>query len=288
VAELEPAAESSEGAHVEAVRKYYDANTERFVRHGQGKTSIHRAVWGPGATTREQAMHWVDELVVEELRRLSGAANVLDLGCGVGASLLYLASRTSVSGIGVTVSPEQRSQASRAFAEAGVGERFRCVEGDFHALDASIRGVDLAFAIESFVQSANAARFFASAAGALRAGGRLVVCDDFLERSELAPSERQLVADFRAGWRIGALHTVSEVRELAQREGLFLVEDRNLTPYLELRRPRDIAIALALRLGRVLRLDGPYLASLRGGDALQLAIKAGALAYRVLVFEARR
>jgi len=40
VAELEPATESSDSAHVESVRKYYDANTERFVRHGQGKASI--------------------------------------------------------------------------------------------------------------------------------------------------------------------------------------------------------------------------------------------------------
>jgi cyclopropane fatty-acyl-phospholipid synthase-like methyltransferase len=232
-------------------------------------------------------MHWVDELVVEELRRLPGAASVLDLGCGVGASLLHLASRTSVSGVGVTVSPEQRARASQAFAAAGVGERFRCVEADFHALDASLRGFDLAFAVESFVQSANAARFFASAAGALRAGGRLVVCDDFLARSELTASERRLVADFRAGWRIGALHSVSEVRELALREGLFLVEDRDLTPYLELRRPRDRAIGLAVKVTKLLGLDGPYLSALRGGDALQRALASGALSYRVLTFERR-
>ncbi len=286
--ELDKTARAADDAHAEAVRHYYDANTHHFVRHGQGKTSIHRAVWGPGVTTRQQAMHWIDERVVEELARLPGAERVLDLGCGVGASLLHLAARTRVRGVGVTVSPEQRARASAAFAAAGVTDRFRCVEDDFHALDASIRDFDLAFAVESFVQSANAARFFASAAGALRPGGRLLVCDDFLARSELSAVERRRVAEFRAGWCVGALHTVSEVRELAERAGLSLLEDRDLTTYLELRRPRDLVIALALALGRLFKLDGPYVASLRGGDALQLAVKSGAIAYRLLVFEARR
>jgi cyclopropane fatty-acyl-phospholipid synthase-like methyltransferase len=288
VAELEKAGRGSDGAHVEAVRHYYDANTSRFVRHGQGKGSIHRAVWGPSVTTRDQAMHWIDDRIVEALAQKPDATSVLDLGCGVGATLLYVAARTHVRGVGVTISPTHCARAREAFAAAGAGERLRCVEGDFHALEASLRDFDLAFAIEAFVQSANAARFFASAAGALRAGGRLLVCDDFLARRDLSEREAELVADFREGWRAGALHTVSEVEEFAQREGLTLVEDRDLTPYLELRRPRDVVIALALKLGRLLALDGPYIASLRGGDALQLALKSGALAYRLLVFEAGR
>jgi len=41
----------------EQIRRYYDRNTSSFVALGQGGSvgAIHRAVWGPGTTTREQA-----------------------------------------------------------------------------------------------------------------------------------------------------------------------------------------------------------------------------------------
>ena len=72
------------------MRAYYDANTDAFVRHGQGGAlgAIHRAVWGPGVVTREQAFRYVEDLIAGEIERstLDRPAQVVDLGCGVGAS----------------------------------------------------------------------------------------------------------------------------------------------------------------------------------------------------------
>ena len=92
----------------EQVRRYYDRNTSSFVALGQGGSlgAIHRAVWGPGTTTREQAFHFVEDRIADVVRRL-GSAHVVDLGCGVGASLCYLARLLPISGTGVTLSPIQ-------------------------------------------------------------------------------------------------------------------------------------------------------------------------------------
>lgn len=285
---LDPGARSTEAEHVASVRSYYDANTSRFVRFGQGKTSIHRAVWGPGAKTREQALHWVDERVCVEVAHLPDEAKVLDLGCGVGASLHYVAERTRARGLGVTISPAQCEQAQALLESAGLGARVEVVVGDFHALDEHISGFDLAFAIESFVHGSSPERFFASAARALKAGGRLLLCDDVLERTELAPAEAREVERFREGWRARSLCTVRELEDSAALAGFTLVSNLDLTQHLEMRRPRDVAIGALLGVASLLGLDGPYLSSLRGGDALQRALRSGALAYRLLTFEARR
>ena len=70
---------------------------------------------------------------------------------------------------------------------------------------------------------------------------------------------------------------------LAAAAGLAPVRDDDLTPYLELRRPRDRALALLVAAARPLPLRGDYWRSLVGGDALQRCLGSGLLAYRLLV-----
>ena len=92
------------------VRRYYDRRTAGFVARGQGGRigAIHRAVWGPGATTRDEAFRFVESRIAERIAaEATGGAtsHVVDLGCGVGASLCYLAQRLPIRGTGITLSP---------------------------------------------------------------------------------------------------------------------------------------------------------------------------------------
>lgn len=274
--------------HTELVRRYYDNNTAAFDRLGQGGGSIHRAIWGPGVSTRVAAFHYVDELILRALPPDVARPAVVDLGCGLGSSLLYLAGRTDLTGEGITISPLQAAGATRRIAEAGLADRVRCREGDFLSVPADLAGTaDLAFSIEAFVHGPDAGGYFREAARTLRPGGRLVVCDDFLAGSatSAAPRAARRLAEFRTGWRVGSLLAVEQVRALAAAHGLTLVGDLDLTPHLELRRPRDRWISLLVTAGRPLRLRGEYWQSLVGGDALQWCLVHGALQHRVLQFE---
>ena len=51
------------------VEAYYESNTRRFLRFGQGgqEGAIHRAVWGPGVRTRTQAFHYVEERFLDAM-----------------------------------------------------------------------------------------------------------------------------------------------------------------------------------------------------------------------------
>ena len=80
-----------------------------------------------------------------------GASNVVDLGCGVGASLCYLAARLPVRGTGITLSPVQARFAEQRIRKSGFADRIRCIEGDYCDLPPGTGPADLAYAIESFV-----------------------------------------------------------------------------------------------------------------------------------------
>jgi cyclopropane fatty-acyl-phospholipid synthase-like methyltransferase len=272
-------------ALTERVRRYYDNNATVFERLGQGGASIHRAVWGPGVRTRAEAFHHVDELILDTLPPDLARPTILDLGCGLGASLVYLAGRIDMSGEGITISAAQASRAAEIIAKAGAGERVRCRQGDFLSVPEDLVGkVDLAFSIEAFIHSPDAGRYFEQAARVLRPGGKLVLCDDFLTSAAApqAPRARRLIEEFRVGWHAGSLLTVEQVRQAAAEHGLKLAREIDLTPHLELRRPRDRWVSLLVRAGGMLRPKGAYWQSLVGGNALQWALLDGLLGYRFL------
>jgi cyclopropane fatty-acyl-phospholipid synthase-like methyltransferase len=283
--ESAPRHEAETGAHTEAVRRYYDDNSARFERHGQGGASIHRAVWGPGVTTRAAAFHHVEELILQSVQALGPAPRVVDLGCGAGASLLYLADHhPGLRGDGITISPVQAARADTLIAQAGLGGRVRCREGNFLAVPDDLVGADLAFSIEAFVHSPDAAGYLREAARVLRPGGRLLICDDFLATAApLGPQQARWIERFRAGWRVGSLLTTAELRQLAP--GFTPVRDLDLTPFLELGRPRDRLIAALVAASRLWEPRGEYWRSLVGGDGLQKGLRGGVLCYRLVELE---
>jgi SAM-dependent methyltransferase len=277
----------------EDVRRYYESLTARFERWGQGRGTgaIHRAVRGDGVRTREQAFEYLDRLVLGELVGIATAfpepLHVLDLGCGVGASLLYLAERAPVTATGVTLSGVQAERARERLARAGFSDRVRVLEADYTKLPGDVRPAHLAFSIEAFIHAEDTAAYFRSAARHVVPGGLLVVCDDFAStRTErpLSPTEVRTLDDVRHHWLANSLVTVSRATELAERHGFVLASDRDLTARLELARPRDRVLAALVALGKRLPLGGYRFRSFVGGDALQRGLLTGLLEFHALVF----
>ena len=269
------------------VRRYYDRHTSSFVSFGQGGATgaIHRAVWAPGVADRAGAFHYVDDQLASLALDLSAgsAPHIVDLGCGVGASLRYLAERLPMRGTGVTLSPIQVEIATRQLAAAGLSSRVRCVEGDYSNLPPAVSTADLAYAIESFVHAPSPDAFFRECGRVIRPGGLLVICDDVRGADVTERGERS-IEEFCAGWHVNSLLAPERILELARDAGFTHEWTRDLTPYLELRRWRDLAISAWLSTLGVLRIDRSRYDDLMGGRALQTCLQRGWVRYELAVF----
>jgi hypothetical protein len=174
---------------------------------------------------------------------------------------------------------------------AGVADRCDVVCADFAQLPAE-PSYDAIIAIEAVVHSPSLPDLIPALAARLQPGGRLILCDDWLTDKDRGLGARErCLAQFRAGWRTGRLHTVVELAAMSKRAGLRLVEDMDLTGYLRLGRPRDRLINLVIGATRALPglrprlVEKPFWANMIGGSALQTGLSRGWLGYHLLVLD---
>jgi SAM-dependent methyltransferase len=270
------------------VRQYYDTRTPAFVALGQGRDvgAIHRTVWGPGVTDQRGALHYVEDRIADLIRQLpprGAPPHIVDLGCGVAASLSYLAQLLPIRATGVTLSPVQAGLAARRLRDAGLAERVAVMEADYADLPPGLPPADLAFAIESFVHAPDPVRLLDQCRRLVRPGGVLAICDDF-RRPGGGRDAARAIEQFCEGWHVNTLVTRDELQALARAAGFEHRSTDDLSPYLELHRMRDRLISAVVTLASVLPAGRRRLVHFAGGRALQRCLERGWVGYDLAVF----
>ena len=269
------------------VQSYYDRHTKQFMTYGEGRGSgtIHRAVWGPGVSSRKQAFFFVEDRLAETFRTLQQTTpdqTILDLGCGIAGSLCYLMQQLPVQGVGITLSPVQAKLANKRIRDSQLQDRVTCLEGDYLDANLQIPPIDMAYAIESFAHTDDPSRFFSHCATRIRPGGLLAICDDML-RNDVSSRAKKTIRQFSHGWRIHSLMTRNELIALAKSAGFQHDSTYDLTPHLRLGRPRDRLLALFTTLVSWLPFDH-VIGHLVGGSALHTCLEQGWIGYDLTFF----
>ncbi len=279
------------------VERYYDANTRRFLRFGKGGGvgTIHRAVWAPGVANQREALHYIHtQLETEFRRRHAKDGYILDLGCGTGASMAWLASRLPYRFTGITISPVQAEIGRQRFSSA-YGDRLSIEVGDFAAAPFYERvrssanasaGASGIYMIESLAHANDPGEVIRLAGSAARPGALFAVCDDIVE-DDFPNDRRETLQRYLDGWHIGSVITPSTIQANADAAGFSLVANHDLTRYTAMNRPRDRLARLLLKLPHRPRSSSPWWDNLIGGTALQDLELKGHLRYRLILFEKR-
>lgn len=113
------------------------------------------------------------------------APRILDLGCGLGATLRSFARQLPQARlVGITRVPWQVEQANLRNTAAGVSGRVTVLQGDYQDTILPRRSYDAVYALESscHAHGSDKRMLLAEAYRLLRPGGRLIVADGFLLR----------------------------------------------------------------------------------------------------------
>ncbi len=170
------------------VIKHYDL-VSPYYRSLWGE-HLHHGYWIRGDESKEKAQFQL----IEHLAQLAGVrpgSDILDIGCGFGASSLYLAKRYNASVTGITNSSTQVEMAIQAAAREQLDAKFLLMDAE--AMDFRKR-FDLLWSVESISHYEHCEEFFASAAKLLKPGGIFALIDWF-KKENLTLGETQKFID---------------------------------------------------------------------------------------------
>jgi tocopherol O-methyltransferase len=195
--------------HYDVVSPYYRSLWGEHLHHGY---------WIRGDESKEKAQLQL----IEHLAQLAGVkrgADILDIGCGFGASSIYLAKHFNATVTGITISPVQVEMANQAAALERLDAKFLLMDAE--AMDFQ-RQFDVLWSVESISHYQNLPGFFASAAKLLKPGGTFAITDWF-KKENLTPEEtRKSIAPIEKGMFV-ELQSMNEYENLLTSNGLQIV-----------------------------------------------------------------
>ncbi len=168
----------------EKVRDHYDRMSPYY--HALWGEHIHHGYWIRGDESKETAQVQLMEHLAQGAGIRPGAT-ILDIGCGFGASSIYLARKCGAEATGITISRVQVEMANKAAAAAGVNAKFLLMDAQAMTLENSF---DVVWSVESISHFQERPKFFASSAKLLKPGGTLAITDWF-KKQNLTPREHK-------------------------------------------------------------------------------------------------
>jgi tocopherol O-methyltransferase len=156
----------------EVIRGHYDLTTP-FYRLFWGP-HIHHGLWEANESPREAQLQLTERLAT--MARVESGHQLVDIGCGMGASSIHLAKSRNCSCLGVTISPLQRNWAAMAARWHRVAGRvqFRCADAEQVELHKVT--FDVVWSVECTEHLFDKPRFFKRAAAWLKPGGTMAIC----------------------------------------------------------------------------------------------------------------
>lgn len=178
--------------------------------------------WPEGVGCLHDAQQAFLDRVLAGVPQLSGRAQGLEVGCGIGGiSTNVLQRYPNVTMMAVDISPDQLVQAQANAQMYGVQDRLRLLQGNSMALPLPDDSFDFLLCIESSFHYDDKASFFREAFRTLRPGGTAVVADITCKRVHRVK--------FRQG---NYFESASTYLDLATQAGLQVVQVEDIGPWV--------------------------------------------------------
>jgi tocopherol O-methyltransferase len=156
---------------------------------------LHHGYWIVGDESKEKAqLQLVEHLA--QLANIKSGSEILDIGCGMGGSSLYLARNYNATVTGITISPVQVDMATAAAARERIDAKFLVMDAE--AMDFK-KQFDVLWSVESISHYQHREDFFVSASRLLKPGGAFGIIDWFKKKNLTSAETKKFILPIERG-----------------------------------------------------------------------------------------
>jgi tocopherol O-methyltransferase len=170
--------------------------------------AIHYGYYDDGVTSHENSLIRMNEVLANKAK-IKKTDLVLDAGCGIGGSSIWLAKNIGSKVIGITLVEKQLDFAINLAREKGVEDLVEFKINDFTSTGFEDEIFDVVWAIESVCHTIDKKKFIDESYRILKKdGGRLIVSDYFMTKDILTATEANDMK-WISGWALPNLCPVN-------------------------------------------------------------------------------
>ena len=214
---------------IDHIRKHYDRLS--FLYRLFWGEHLHHGYWENNESVPRAQIQLMERLA--ERAGVPRGARVLDIGCGVGGSALWLADQFDCEVTGITISPVQARMAAAKAKARGLTGRVQFEVHDANQWQPEPSSVDLIWIMESSEHFRDKAGFFERCARALKPGGVLAVCAWLRRDGPLREDEQSLVNTIAEAMLSASLGSLSDYQRWMRDAGLTVTAAEDITRHVE-------------------------------------------------------
>ena len=190
--------------------------------------AIHYGYWDEQVKNFPQSLLRMNEVMMEAAT-IKSTDKVLDAGCGIGGSSIFIAERLGCHVTGISLSEKQINKAKELAREKKVEDKIEFEVMDYCSTSFPDKSFDVVWGCESICYAEDKGQFIKEAHRLLKPGGRLIVADGFVK--DFKNNEHPTIRNWLDGWQVNYLESPDRFQDMMRNAGFGEILFRNISAF---------------------------------------------------------